>query len=85
LGDAFWKASGNIEESMLINFKSQVKPTKIVVKQPKILENMSRKIKVFLNEQTFETLDLIQDAEPQVFKLEKPSVLETIKISIQNT
>jgi len=85
LGDGWWKASGNIEESVTINFKSQVKPTKIVIKQPKVLENMSRKIKVWLSDTEFQTLDLIQDEEPQVFQLEKTAILESLKLSIQNT
>jgi len=68
-----------------INFKSQVKPTKIVIKQPKVLENMSRKIKVWLSDTEFQTLDLIQDEEPQVFQLEKTAILESLKLSIQNT
>jgi len=55
------------------------------VRQPKILENMSRKIKVFLTDTKFETLDLIQDPDPQIFALEKPVVLESIKLSVQNT
>lgn len=46
LGDGFWQASGNVEESMNINFKVMVKPTKVLVMQPKNMENMSRKIKV---------------------------------------
>mmetsp|Transcript_21074 Transcript_21074/g.46864 ORF Transcript_21074/g.46864 Transcript_21074/m.46864 type:complete len:145 (-) Transcript_21074:402-836(-) len=46
LGEGFWKASGNIQETMDITFKSMVKPTKIVVKQPTPMENMSRKIQV---------------------------------------
>lgn len=85
MGDGWWKASGNIEESVTINFKSQVKPTKIVIKQPKVLENMSRKIKVWLSDTEFQTLDLIQDEEPQVFQLEKTAILESLKLSIQNT
>lgn len=44
LGDGQWKASGKVQETMDITFKSMVKPSKIVVKQPENLENMSRKI-----------------------------------------
>lgn len=52
---------------MEIAFKSIVKPTKIIIKQPMPMENMSRKIQVYLSETEFETLDLIQDQEPQIF------------------
>jgi len=41
-----WKASGNIQETIEVKFKSLIKPTKIVVKQPSPMENMSRKIQV---------------------------------------
>jgi len=41
-----WKASGSIQETISIKFKQLVKPTKIIVKQPTPMENMSRKIQV---------------------------------------
>lgn len=85
LGDGYWKASGNIQETIDINFKSLIKPTKIVVKQPSTMENMSRKIQVYLTETEFETLDLIQDEEPQIFQLEKTRSLNHIKLAIENT
>lgn len=78
-------ASGNIQETLDIYFKSLVKPTKIIVKQPNEQENMSRKIQVFLNEEDFETLDCIQDEAPQTFKLKKTTTLNHIKLSIENT
>jgi len=80
-----WKASGNIQETIEVKFKSLVKPTKIVVKQPTPMENMSRKVQVFMSDTEFETLDMIQDEEKQTFQLKKTRALDKIKLSIDNT
>jgi len=85
LGDGMWKASGNIQETIDINFKGFVKPTKIVVKQPTPMENMSRKVQVYLSDTEFETLDLIQDEEKQTFQLTKTKALKSVKLAIEST
>lgn len=74
-----------MEESMRIKFKSFVKPTKIVLWQPENLENMSRKIKVWLTEMDFITLDPIQDDKMQTFALSKSMAMDRIKITIAST
>lgn len=49
------------------------------------MENMSRKMQVYLSDTQFETLDLIQDEEPQTFQLTKTKALDKIKLAIEST
>lgn len=81
----FWTASKPVEESIIIKFKYRVKPTKIVIQQPDDLTNMSRQVEVRLNETYSETLDCIQNKDPQTFKIVKPVETKQIVLTVKNT
>jgi len=53
--------------------------------QPENLENMSRKIKVWMTDMDFLTLDPVQSGGEQTFELAKTSPMDHIKITISST
>lgn len=85
LKKGFWSASKPVEESVIIKFKYRVKPTKIVITQPEDLTNMSRQVEVRLDETNTETLDCIQNKEPQTFKIKNPVETKQIVLTVKNT
>jgi len=54
LNKGLWVASKNVDETMLITFKSKVKPTKIIINQPNELTNMAKRIEVKMNDDSIE-------------------------------
>jgi len=56
-----------------------------VLHQPENLENMSRKIKVWMTDMDFLTLDPIQSDGEQIFALAKTYPMDHMKITISST